>query len=156
MSITASEIFPNLWIGNISDAGNVEWIEKNIDIVINCTNDIPFSVATKSNVRIPVEDDLTKSEISKLYKYFDSITTFMDSSLRRGKRILIHCFAGKQRSASIVCAFLIRFLELNISSCVALLQTRRSIVFEPACNFHPALLRWELNCVNHRKNYNTL
>ena len=37
----ASEIIPNLWLGNILDSRNKTFM-KDIDVVINCSKNIPF------------------------------------------------------------------------------------------------------------------
>ena len=48
---TATEIIPNLWIGNILNSSNKEFISK-IDIVINCSKNIAFSSNKTKNLRI--------------------------------------------------------------------------------------------------------
>ena len=48
---TATEIIPNLWIGNILNSKNKEFL-SNIDIVINCSKNIIFSSdKTSSNIQ---------------------------------------------------------------------------------------------------------
>lgn len=138
-SYSANEILPNLWLGSITDSTNKELI-NNMDIVINCTKDLPFLDKSKKCIRIPVEDNLEKVEIVNLYKYLLKITEFIHKSLIAGKKILVHCFAGKQRSASVICAYIMRYTGLDFRESSRLIQSKRAIVFTPMCNFEPALL----------------
>lgn len=140
--MSANEIIPNLWIGNIKDSHDPEFM-KNIDVVINCTKDIPFFNNNKKCVRIPIEDNLEKIEIANMYKYLDKITEYIHTNLKNGKRVLVHCFAGKQRSATVVAAYLMRYTGFNKNQVSELLKTKRIIIFEPLCNFDSALKVYE-------------
>lgn len=137
-SIIATEIIPHLWLGNIHDSRNEEFINK-IDIVINCTKDIDFINNNKVNIRLAVEDNLEKQEIINMYKYLNKITEIIHKFLLKGKTVFVHCFAGKQRSACVVCAYLMRYLSVTFNEAKVFLKSKREIVFEPLCNFEAAL-----------------
>jgi protein-tyrosine phosphatase len=143
----ANEIIPNLWLGNIIDSKNDEFI-KDMDIIINCSKDIPFQNPNKKNIRIFVEDNLEKVEIINLYRHLDKITKYMHTNLINGKKILVHCYAGKQRSASIVVAYLMRVCNIPLTHAIELLKSKRIIVFNPLCNFEGALKLFEENLKN--------
>ncbi len=145
----ANEIIPNLWLGNIKDSINSDFIDK-MDIIINCTKDIPFNNDKKKCIRIPVDDNLEKIEITNLYKFLDKITNFIHLQLRQGKKIFVHCFAGKQRSASVITAYLMKYTGLKQNQVIDLLKTKRPIVFEPLCNFDSALKVFEMDLKNNR------
>ena len=138
----ATEIIPNLWLGGIKTAQNKDWIEENIDIVINCTKDLAFISEKTENIRIPVDDNLEEVEIHKLYRCLPQINSVLDRELRKGKRILVHCFAGKQRSATVVCCFLMQFLDLDFNRVVQYIKTKRDVIFEPRCNFLSAIVKF--------------
>lgn len=146
-----TEIVPHLWIGGIRTAHNKEWVESHVDIVINCTKDLMFISQQTENIRLPVDDNLELSEIAKLYTFLEKTSTYIDYQLRKGKRILVHCMAGRQRSASVLCAFLMTFLELPFQKVASFLQTKRPVIFSPQCNFQPALLRYEVFLKNKKK-----
>ncbi len=146
--MSANEIIPNLWLGNIKDSANKEFIDK-MDIIVNCTKDIPFFNNTKKCIRIPVEDNLEKVEIANLYKFLDKITTFIHTQLRQGKKVFVHCFAGKQRSASVITAYLMKYTGLSQTQVIELIKTKRTIVFEPLCNFDSALKVFEMDLKNN-------
>ena len=72
----ATQIINGLWLGNIIDSKNLEFLEK-IDIIINASTDIPFVSHKTKNIRVSVKDNLEKDQIIKLYTYLDNITEFI-------------------------------------------------------------------------------
>ena len=134
----ASEIIPNLWLGNILDSRNKQFMQ-NIDVVINCSKNIPFYSKSAKNVRIKVDDNLQKEEIINMYKYLDNATDLIHRYLLNNKTIFVHCYAGKQRSATIVCAYIMRYLNFTYSETTELVKTKRFIIFTPLPNFDEAL-----------------
>tara|TARA_B100001093_G_scaffold513252_1_gene584785 strand:+ start:2138 stop:2578 length:441 start_codon:yes stop_codon:yes gene_type:complete len=139
----ACEIITNLWLGNIIDSRNLEFINT-IDIVINCTKNLPFNSEQNKQIRIYVDDNLERQEIVNMYKHLNKITETINELLTKGKSIFVHCYAGKQRSATVVCAYLMRYLNLSYSSAKDLLRTKRMIVFTPLTNFDAALKLFEM------------
>lgn len=145
----ASEIIPNLWLGNILDSRNKTFM-KDIDVVINCSKNIPFYSKTAKNVRIKVDDDLQKEEIINMYKYLDNATELIHKFLLENKSVFIHCYAGKQRSATVTCAYLMRYLNLSYKETTELVKTKRMIIFTPLPNFDEALKHYD-NKLNNKK-----
>ena len=147
----ATEILPNLWLGSIKSSQNKEWIENHIDIVMNCTKDIDFISEKTHNLRFAVDDNLEREEIVRLYSYLENASKIIDTQLRQGKRILVHCMAGKKRSATIICAYIMIYLELSFQKSAMFLKMKRNCVFDPNCNFQLALLSLEKTLINKRK-----
>tara|TARA_B110000967_G_C18541645_1_gene390925 strand:- start:63 stop:506 length:444 start_codon:yes stop_codon:yes gene_type:complete len=142
MTASANEILSGLWLGNIIDSQTEEFI-NNMDIVINCSKDIPFYTKTTKNIRIPIHDNLEQSEIRNLLKFLPKITTFIHTSLLNNKNILIHCHAGKQRSASVIVAYLMKYLKITLEKAIILVKSKRNIIFTPCINFKAALINFE-------------
>jgi len=142
MTASANEILSGLWLGNIIDSQTEEFI-NNMDIVINCSKDIPFYTKNTKNIRIPVHDNLEQSEIRNLLKFLPKITSYIHSSLQNNKNILVHCHAGKQRSASVIVAYLMKYLKINLDKAIILVRSKRSIIFTPCVNFKSALITFE-------------
>tara|TARA_B100001094_G_scaffold294892_1_gene315838 strand:+ start:141 stop:578 length:438 start_codon:yes stop_codon:yes gene_type:complete len=138
----ATEILNGLWLGNILDTKNPEFM-KNIDVVINASTDIPFTSDKSKNIRIKVKDNLEKEEISKMYNYLDNISKYIYDCLMENKIIFVHCYAGKQRSATIICAYLMKYLNLSYKESSDLMKTKRIVVFTPLPNFDSALRLYE-------------
>mgnify|MGYP006100210021 FL=1 len=137
------EIIPNLWLGNVLDSRNKLFME-NIDVVINCSKNIPFCSKTAKNVRIKVDDDLKKEEIVNMYKYLDNATQLIHNYLLNNKTVFVHCYAGKQRSATVVCGYIMRYMSLSYKETTELVKTKRLIIFTPLPNFDEALKHYEI------------
>lgn len=147
------EIIPNLWLGNIKIAKNNNFFENfNIDCVINCTKDIPFYSNYTTNIRISVDDNLLSSEIEKMYQYLDKSSDLIYKYLNDDKNILVHCYAGKQRSACVIAAFLIKYSNMSLNDVITSIRSKRLISFTPSINFLKALKNFQKNIVNKCKN----
>ena len=59
------------------------------------------------------------------------------------KKIFVHCYAGKQRSATIVCAYIMKYLNLSYKCSIELMKSKRIVVFTPLPNFDDALRLFE-------------
>lgn len=137
----ANEIIPNLWLGNFQDSHNDPWI-RDFDIVINCTKELPFCNEKCKNVRLPIDDNLQPEEIENMYKCLNMITEYIHKELLKGRKILVHCFAGIQRSATVIVGYLARYSGLSLDECIKCVLSKRNIIFNPMCNFRPSLDRF--------------
>lgn len=68
-----------------------------------CADQIPAELpeAGISHMRIEVEDN----EIANLLIHLPAACRFIDSALRSGGVVLVHCFQGLSRSAAVVAAY---------------------------------------------------
>lgn len=142
------EILPGLWIGDAEAAENLRFLKnKNITCIINCTDNIPFVEDSQivHKIRLSVKDNLERTEITKLYKLLNT-TVNQIYSLLPNHRILIHCKAGRQRSATIIVAYLMKFGNLSKKEAIEILQSKRLTCFRPGVNFEPALDRFQTDC----------
>lgn len=117
-------IIPNLWLGDINAAHNLQFLkENNIDIVVNCTKNLPFISEINSEAknlslnfyRIPVDDSLLEKDMVLMEQWFDILLPVILEKYRENKKILINCHMGKQRSAIFVAALLKLLLDNNIN-----------------------------------------
>lgn len=138
MKTSVNEIIPNLWLGNYKTALDVDFLLDNkINMIINCTPNTPFindlvndklksekynnidpinlcSIYNIETFRIPVNDSLLERDIILMEHYFKIIIPLLLKKYTTEKKnILIHCHAGKQRSAIVVTALLKVLLDNN-------------------------------------------
>lgn len=135
-----TEIITGLWLGNYKTSQDINFLqEKKIKVIINCTKDIPFANVDVVKYRIPVNDDLQPSEILNLYKSLSEATEIIADAIIKRSPILIHCYAGAQRSAAVVCAFVMRFTKMPVKDCVIFIKSKRPVAFTFSVNFQRAL-----------------
>ena len=144
-----NKIMPKLYLGNYQGAKDPEFFkEKNIKAVLNCTKDIPNHFACKKDIeymRIPVEDSLRESDFKKMHEFFPAIVEFIHKHIStQGNNILIHCYAGKQRSAISVAAYLVAKLGFSPAEACKFIMDKRKEAFHfgLSLNFEDSLLKF--------------
>jgi protein-tyrosine phosphatase len=134
-----SLIIPNLWLGDINAAHNIDFLKENkIDVIVNCTKGYPFIYEINDEAkelkletyRIPVEDSLLEKDFIIMEQWFDILLPIILQHYKENKRILIHCFAGKQRSAIFVAALLKTILDNNCGLKIENLEKNQDITQE--------------------------
>jgi len=132
----ATEILPNLWLGNVRASMDQEFIKKKgIQVVFNCTKNLPFCPLIPVKYRVPVDDNLEEDEIRNMQLWSSEITFKMVSEYTSGKPILIHCMAGMQRSAASLAMMLIVYKNIHAQEAMKIIKDRRNIAFLPSPNF---------------------
>ena len=118
-----SQITDNIFLGNIYDAQNIDkllklGIKKVLSLITNTQLLIyPQSIEHKL-IKI---NDLPRENI---IKYFGECLLFINDD----KKILVHCYAGSSRSATIIIAYLMWKNQLDyIESCNLLQKIRPTI-----------------------------
>ncbi len=136
----AHEILPRLWLGNIKAALDEDFIRQHrITTVFNCTKDLPFSPSIPIKYRIPVDDNLKEEEIRNMELWSGEIAYKILAEYLDGKTVLVHCAAGKQRSAASVAFLLIVHLKMRGTDAMRHIRERRPIAFLPRANFERAI-----------------
>ena len=138
----ANEIIPRLWLGNIHAAGDGPWLKsKNITAIFNCTKNIPFLLDPPMTLyRIPLDDNLEAVEIRNARLWSFEGVYRIAAEYNAGKTILIHCYAGMQRSAAFVAMFLIFLTRCDPDTAIAYIKQRRPIAFHRNANFYDAIV----------------
>lgn len=144
MTEAANEIIPGVWLGDINASQDVAWLHANsIQTVFNCTKQIPFQVSVPYQFRIPVDDNLQPAEIQNMERWAPEIAYKMLREYRAGHRMLVHCHAGRQRSATAVAFFLMVLTGRPLIQVMYLIQSRRPVAFQPRPNFAQPLRAFE-------------
>jgi rhodanese-related sulfurtransferase len=136
----ADEIIPRVWLGNRFAAVDEEWLSENsIDTVFNCTKDLPFHDSITNRFRVPVDDNLEAVEINNMTKWSPEIAYKILREYKDGKRILVHCAAGMQRSAAAMVFFLITLTGDYAPKIMSKIRKIRPIAFVPQANFRKSI-----------------
>lgn len=151
-----TEITPYLFLGNESDAKNLDILEKKgIYYILNVTKNIPFYNSTNtmnSNVnnsnssnqfclkRIAVND----CENQNLKNHFNEAFEFIDQAKLKNQKVLVHCQAGISRSPTIVIAYLMSRFNLKMNDAYNQVKVHRPII-GPNLIFMSQLMDYETN-----------
>lgn len=121
-------IIDNIILGNAYNAANYNELKKhNIGLVVNCSKDIPnYFKDDLEYIRVNVDDKLEQPIID----YFEATIERMYEYLLNNpnKNILVHCFMGSSRSASIVIAYLIRYRKYRCRDALNFIKQKRDLV----------------------------
>ena len=128
-----TEVLPNLWLGNYKVAMNRKFIDKfNIKYIINITTDSPNMFSHVQYLHVPIKDKHTCGK--NMNKFYDDTTNYILQGLKQGCGVLVHCKRGHHRSASVVAAFLMRFLNIEYLAAVTYInKLRRCALLRKSC-----------------------
>lgn len=144
----AHEILPGLWLGEIAAARSQDWKTKNriTDVLAVIPASVEYTFATK---RISILD----SSVINIQKYFVSTNRWIHDKLscnnakfRQDRQlppinILVHCFVGRSRSATIVIAYLIEYYDMSFTTALTFVKLKR-VCINPNSGFKQQLINF--------------
>lgn len=141
----AHEILPGLWLGNRSASQDINWLKLHqIDTIFNCTKDIPFvQNGPKRLFRIPLDDNLEPDELRNLELWSWEVAYKLAKERAAGNHVLVHCFAGVQRSAATIAIYLVSTYRCTTEEAIQYIKSKRPIAFYGNVNFFPSIKGFE-------------
>jgi len=121
-----SEIRPRLWLGDAWAASQLEALEeRGVVAVVNCAVELPnHHPEALRYLKIEVSD--SEAAGPALAAHFDVACDFIDEALSNpGGSVLVHCAAGRSRSATIIIVFMMRRLGFTLRDAIAACMERR-------------------------------
>lgn len=143
------EIIPDLWLGNKETIENYLFLkEKKVDCMINVTRDLGFNERYKNceTIRIPVDNNFEEGMLEDniaMYKYLEEIVTIIHKRLNKNKVVLVYCVDGKQRSATIIAGYIIKYGKVGMKQSIEYMRTKEVECFRPNINFAMTLKKFE-------------
>jgi len=144
-----NKIMDRIFLGNFQAAKDKTFFKDNkIRAVLNCTRDIPNHFAHQRDIeymRIPVEDSLKEKDYELMFKYMPCIVQFIHKHVVLQKNnILIHCWAGRQRSAISVAVYLVSQFNMTPHDACKMIMDKRPEAFHfgRSLNFDQALNKY--------------
>lgn len=138
-----SEILPWLFLGDRDDASNICFLRRHkIECIVNCTNDLPFYFKnarhpyTFQYIKCPVNDDLTMKSGKRMSQILPDVVKTLKDNAMNLRPTLVHCKMGRQRSATVVAAYLLYIKRFDrVEDAIKFIQDRRCYSFYPGANF---------------------
>lgn len=122
-------------------------VAANVGAILNCTPHIPChhrrhrphnKDSTIRYCQVSVRDHAG----ADILTYLPEATSFLDSHLRRGTSVLVHCEMGVSRSATVCIAYLVQYYNMTRDEAYILLKQRRPSI-DPNEGFWQQLLLWQ-------------
>ena len=152
------KIMSKLYLGNIQASKDKQFFkDKKIRAVLNCSKDIPNTFGCVKDIeymRIPIDDSLKEIDFEKAYHFMPTAVEFINKHVNIEKRnVFVHCFAGRQRSAVMVVAFLVAKCGLSPEKASKLLLEKRPEVFHfgLSYNFEKSILKFYKDVQKYHK-----
>ncbi|XP_004508378.1 dual specificity protein phosphatase 1 isoform X2 [Cicer arietinum] len=120
---TPCEIDEDLFLGSFGSAANKVAL-KNVNVT---------HILTVAGKLVPVHPadfvykiiDVADREDTNIKQYFNECFDFIDEAKRNGGSVLVHCFAGRSRSVTIIVAYLMKTCGMSLSEALQHVKDRR-------------------------------
>lgn len=122
--------FGNIYLGPLSTAGpdsRDELAQAGVAGIVNCTNRVPCYFSNDKSIKyciVAVNDEAG----ANILAYLDGATTFLHGILCTGSSVLVHCEMGASRSATVVIAYMIRYLQMTRDDAYLQIKKCRPVV----------------------------
>ena len=131
LTYSINHIKDNIYLGNAYASSNYYILqENNIGLIVNVTEEIPNYYKDFENgfdyIQLKIRDQNDEELFENIEYTLDKIHTYITS--HPTKNILIHCYMGSSRSASITCAYLIKYYNFQVDDSIELIKSKRDIV----------------------------
>ncbi|KAL4459481.1 hypothetical protein ABPG74_018094 [Tetrahymena malaccensis] len=144
-----AKIVDFLYLGSIGAALKKDVIEKlNIKFILSAMDKSkPMFQDICTYKQIPILD----SPDVDIQKYFDESSEFINQAIQSQQNILVHCFAGKSRSTTLVLAYLMKHQNLALDEALSLVRQTREIA-QPNTGFMKQLQIYEQSLKIQKQN----
>lgn len=156
LGVCMDECYPGLYIGDIGAAKDKEYLKKvGITHVLNTAEGNKFATVDTDGMYYKdvgiqyLGMKLLDIPTANISQFFISGADFIEEALSSGGKVLVHCFMGISRSATIACAFLM--LKRNMSALEGLTTLRRNRSIFPNDGFLSQLAELENNLQSQKK-----
>lgn len=129
----ADEIIPGVFLGSINSSYDLDVLKsKGITHIISVI--LGYVPAYPDDFKYLIINVLD-NENNSISDVFQSCNNFINHALfEENGKVLIHCMAGRSRSATILSAYIIDTYGMNVDNVLNLLRSKRKIV-EPNSSF---------------------
>jgi protein-tyrosine phosphatase len=135
------EIVPFLFVGSAKALDENE----RFDLIVNCTHDIPLPKKHKNSIRIPIDDDIGDCDKLLTLLQTTQVLENIHANLTKKKNVLVHCFAGLQRSPTIIVCYLIQYHGMNTTDAIQWIKRKRPFAFFDEAHFLQMMERFYTN-----------
>ena len=138
------EVLPNLYLGSARALDKNQTLDNNatnyaFNMIVNLIKQTPLSDNTIPKceifIRLPVHDSPDECETLLSLIYETHVLEQMHECIINNKSVLVHCFAGMQRSCALVACYLIKYHNMTPDTSIDYIKIKRPIAFFGQINF---------------------
>tara|TARA_E500000178_G_scaffold351715_1_gene413459 strand:- start:661 stop:1155 length:495 start_codon:yes stop_codon:yes gene_type:complete len=133
-----NKIINNLYVGNYKSCQNDIITKENFEVIINCTPNLPFHSENTHNYRLNVKDNISYNSNIIILKKSIKLLPLIHQNIHN-KKILIHCRAGQQRSATLATMYLMKYHNMSAEKAKIFVREKRPNAFFIGPNFNFAI-----------------
>jgi protein tyrosine phosphatase len=161
------EVLPYLYLGslkafeknkfqNINNNDNsISNENKSFNMIVNLIKQTALSDNTippcELFIRLPVHDSPDECETLLSLVYETRVLEQMHDFIMKERTILVHCFAGMQRSCALVACYLIKYHHMNPDDAIEYIKSKRPIAFFGQINFMRMITMFYENMKQYEK-----
>jgi len=121
-----NEILPGLFLGNSEAARNLSLLQSQgiTHVLVSAIECKPCFPALFQYLHLQLGDAVGADLLTPL----PEAMAFLTAAFSEGGKVLVHCFAGVSRSATLVVAYVMRTHRLKIREAVAFVRARRPCI----------------------------
>ena len=123
-----NEVIPNLFLGSSYNAYNKHELEnKKINVILNISNEIDNFYETDNSLtyyKYSIRDN-NHDDISNI---LNETYNVIEHHLSIGDKILIHCYMGSSRSASVVINYIIHKYKVSYEQSLNIVKNKRPVI----------------------------
>jgi len=121
-----NKILDQMWLGDMSAAYNKIILKKHgITHILTVASGIPPKFPSNFAYKVVT---ILDSPSANLKAHFQACIKFIKICIEQGGTILVHCFAGVSRSATIVIAYLMQELGMPLSEALMHVKKQRYFI----------------------------
>lgn len=125
-----SLILPHLYLGSLKDRTNKDLMIQNQIKRVLCVIDVPDVIADKVDNKPTHILNLPAADVQEqdLEQYFEKAIDFIHQARVAHENILVHCYAGISRSATIVLAYLMTIGDYDVEKALQIVKGARGFI----------------------------
>jgi len=132
---SADEVFPNLFLGNKAAAEDTKYLQsKGITHLLNMGS---ASLRSSKFLVVPAKDELAREgiEVEDAPEWGDMVVSdcfhhcgeWIEKSLDNGGQVLVVCWQGASRSATVVMAYLVMNKQMGLEVAMTMVKEKRDV-----------------------------
>ncbi|KAK6741823.1 hypothetical protein RB195_009599 [Necator americanus] len=122
-----NEIIPNLYLGSLRDATDVDQLKKHRIQYIVSVHDLTAHHPAHENLKV-LKIQLSDCSSADISSHFATTNQFIHNARLKQAAVLVHCLAGVSRSATVVVAYLMTLCDMSFFNALTFLSKKRPVI----------------------------